>query len=150
MSTDFSAIVVGDEVRARHRFTAEEVDAFARLSGDMNPMHVDAAFARTTRFKRPVVHGMLSAAHLWALIGRRLPGNGFLCLQQQVEFPVPLFVGDEVEFTLRVEHKSVATRTFIVRVEGRNEDNAIVLKGKATVLPIDSEASDPSSGGGAR
>src|SRR5215831_11516401 len=117
----FDSIAVGDEVRVRHVFTFEEVETFARLSGDTNPVHLDPAFARATSLRRPVVHGMLSAAHLSAIIGTRLPGPGALWFQQNFEFPNPVFIGDEVEFTLRIEHKSLATRTVKVRAEGRNQ-----------------------------
>src|SRR5262245_9389345 len=133
----FDPISVGDEVCVRHLFTSDEVEAFARLSGDVNPLHVDPVFAGTTSFRRPLVHGMLSAAHLSAIIGTRLPGPGALWFQQQFEFPTPVFVGDEIEFTLRVEHKSIATRTIRVRAEGRNQNGAIVLKGEGTVMLVE-------------
>jgi 3-oxoacyl-[acyl-carrier protein] reductase len=139
-ATDFTTVAVGDEVRVRHTFHADEVAAFARLSGDTNPLHVDPAFARTTAFGRPVVHGMLSAAHLSAIIGTRLPGPGALWFQQQFEFPTPVFVGDEVEFTLRVEHTSAATRTIVVWVEARNQHHAVVLKGRGTVMLVEHDA----------
>jgi 3-oxoacyl-[acyl-carrier protein] reductase len=137
---DFAKIAVGDEVRARHTFHADEVAAFARLSGDTNPLHVDPAFAQTTAFGRPVVHGMLSAAHLSAIIGTRLPGPGALWFQQQFEFPTPVFVGDEVEFVLRVEHVSAATRTIVVWVEARNQHHAVVLKGRGSVMVMEHDA----------
>src|SRR5262245_61161832 len=133
----FDPISVGDEVCVRHLFTSDEVEAFARLSGDVNPLHVDPVFAGTTSFRRPLVHGMLSAAHVSAIIGTRLPGPGGLWFQQQFEFPTPVFIGDEVEFVLRIEHKSVATRTVRVRVEGRNQHGAVVLKGQGTVMLVE-------------
>jgi len=135
--TRFDAIAVGDEIRVHHLFTADEVAEFARLSGDVNPLHVDPAFARAAGMGRPVVHGMLSAAHLSAIVGTRLPGPGALWFQQQFEFVSPVFVGDEVEFALRVEHKSVATRTVTIEIEARNQHGAIVLKGRGTVMLVE-------------
>ena len=135
--TRFDAIAVGDEVRVRHLFTAAEVAEFARLSGDVNPLHVDPVFARAAGMGGPVVHGMLSAAHLSAIVGTRLPGPGALWFQQQFDFPSPVFVGDEVEFALRVEHKSVATRAITIDIEARNQHGAIVLKGRGTVMLVE-------------
>ena len=133
----FDAIAVGDEIRVLHLFTADEVAEFARLSGDVNPLHVDPAFARAAGMGRPVVHGMLSAARVSAIVGTRLPGPGALWFQQQFEFVSPVFVGDEIEFALRVEHKSVATRTVTIQIEARNQNGAIVLKGRGTVMLVE-------------
>lgn len=131
---DFAQLKVGDEVSLRKEFSAAAMDAFARLSGDVNPLHLDDAFARRTVFGRRIAHGMLSAAYVSALIGVHLPGPGALWLAQSFEFVAPIFIGDEVEFRLRIEHKSEGTRTVAIRVEGRNQHGAVVVRGRGTVL----------------
>jgi acyl dehydratase len=136
---DFATLVVGDQVTVRKRFTAATVEAFAWLSGDFNPLHVDPEFARRTRFQRCIAHGMLSAAYISAVVGTRLPGPGAVWLDQRLEFAAPVLVDDEVEFLLRIEHKSEATRTVVIGVEGRNQQGVLVVKGRGKVMVIGEE-----------
>ena len=74
----FGRLEVGDEDRWTHDVTAEDVDAFARLSGDVNPLHMEAEFARRHGFRGRVVHGVLLSAYLSRVLGTRLPGPGAL------------------------------------------------------------------------
>jgi 3-oxoacyl-[acyl-carrier protein] reductase len=139
----FASITVGDEARVRRRFTADAVDAFARVSGDDNPLHVDDSFAARTRFGKRVAHGMLSAAYLSSVIGTRLPGAGALWFRQEFDFLVPVLVDDEIEFVVRVEHKSEATRTLVLSVTGTNQHGTFVLKGQGSVMVLEENASAP-------
>lgn len=134
---DFAKLKVGDRAVVRRTFSAELVDAFARLSGDDNPLHVSEDFARRTTFGRPVAHGMLSAAVLSSVVGTKLPGAGALWFQQQFDFLSPVFVGDEIEFAVQIEHKSEATRTLVVSVEGRNSRGQVVVKGQGRVMMLE-------------
>lgn len=134
---DFRSIKPGDQVTLRKQISAAHVDAFARLSGDFNPLHVDEEFAKQTRLRRRIAHGMLSAAYVSSLIGMRLPGPGALWLQQSFQFLKPIFAGDEVEYLLRVEHKSDATRTLVVHVEARNQESVLVMQGQGTVMALE-------------
>jgi acyl dehydratase len=136
---DFASLAVGDQVTLGKRFTVATVEAFAQLSGDFNPLHVDPAFARRTRFQRCIAHGMLSAAYISALVGTRLPGPGAVWLDQRLEFPAPVLIDDHVEFLLRIEHKSEATRTLVIVVEGRNQQGVLVVKGRGKVMVIEEE-----------
>jgi acyl dehydratase len=126
-------------VTLRKEFTASDIDAFAKLSGDFNPIHVDEEFARQTRFRRRIAHGMLSGAYVSTLIGMHLPGPGALWLQQSFEFVAPVFIGDEIEFRLRVEHKSEATRTLLIGVEARNQQGVLVVKGQGKVMVLEKQ-----------
>ena len=146
----FESITVGDETRLRKRFSADAIDAFARVSGDDNPLHVDDAFASKTRFGKRVAHGMLSAAYLSSIIGTRLPGAGALWFQQEFDFLVPVLVDDEIEFVVRVEHKSEATRTLVVSVIGTNQHNTLVLKGQGRVMVLEDSTARPAHTEGSR
>ncbi len=139
----FEAIAIGDEVRLRRVFTADAVDAFARVSGDDNPLHVDEAFAARTHLGRRVAHGMLSAAYLSSVIGTQLPGAGALWFQQEFDFLVPILVDDDVEFVVRVEHKSDATRTLVISVVATNQHGTLVLKGQGKVMVLEDKTSKP-------
>ncbi len=123
------------------RFTADAVDAFARVSGDDNPLHVDEAFAAKTRFGKRVAHGMLSAAYVSSIIGTRLPGAGALWFQQEFDFLVPVLVDDEIAFVVKVEHKSEATRTLVISVVGTNQHGTLVLKGQGRVMVLEEGSS---------
>lgn len=72
---NFDSIKVGDTAEIVHKITQNDVDLFASLTGDFNPLHVNKDYAKTTPFQKPVVHGMLSASFISALIGTRLPGR---------------------------------------------------------------------------
>lgn len=95
-----NADVVGRVVVVRRVVTQEDFDAFARLSGDDNPIHVDAAFAATTRWARTLAHGMMLYSILIGVIRTRLL-PGAVELEQELVFPGPIFAGDEV--TVRAE-----------------------------------------------
>ena len=123
----------GMTAQLQRTFTREDVEAFARLSGDVNPAHVDAAYAAASIFGKPVVHGMLTASLISALLGTRLPGRGAIYLSQSLQFRAPVFIGDTVQ--AEVEITGIDTRrkrvTFACRcmVDGKQ-----VLRGEAIVL----------------
>ena len=82
-------ICVGDCAELRKRFTREDVTRFAEVSLDNNPIHLDEAYAAKTRFKKPIVHGVLVNGLLSALMGTRFPGNGCVYVSHMFEFPAP-------------------------------------------------------------
>ena len=79
---DFAAIAVGDTAKLTRTVGHDDVELFATLSGDRNPLHMDDEFARGTSFERRVVHGMLVASYVSTLVGMHLPGPGALWTQQ--------------------------------------------------------------------
>lgn len=95
---------VGQQHSEHIQITPELVADFARVSGDFNPLHLDAEYARTTTFKKPIAHGMLTAALLSGIIGTRFPGSGTILLEQGLRYMKPVYVGDTVLFRLAVEH----------------------------------------------
>lgn len=114
---------VGASASRAHTFTADEVARFADLVGDHNPVHLDAEFAATTTFGRPIAHGMLVASLLSGLLGEELPGRGSIYLSQSLRFEAPVFVGDTVTATVEVtvvrpEKRIVTLRTACVRSDG--------------------------------
>lgn len=89
-------MTVGQSAERTHVVTEADIAAFAEVSGDFNPVHMDEAFAATTRFQGRIAHGMLSATYISAVLGETLPGNGSIYVSQALSFKRPVRIGDEV------------------------------------------------------
>jgi 3-oxoacyl-[acyl-carrier protein] reductase len=133
VSGGFESIRPGDFVVFSKTILEGDVDAFAALSGDRNPLHMDSEFASRTHLGRRVVHGMLVASYVSALIGTKLPGTGSLWMEQRFGWRNPVFIGDTLEFTLRVTHKSEGSRTLALKVTVMNQNGKMVMDGEGTV-----------------
>src|SRR5258708_16002124 len=102
----FEQITVGQQAEFLHNLTERDIEAFASLTGDFNPLHVDEIFARKTMFRRPVAHGMLSAAFVSTLIGTLLPGGGALWVSTKLDFHSPAQVGEMLDQKSKIKPKS--------------------------------------------
>jgi acyl dehydratase len=125
---------VGDSAEIKKRITAFDVEGFAGVSGDYNPIHLDEEFAKNTRFGRRIAHGMLTASLISSVIANQLPGEGSIYLGQTLQFVAPVFLDDEI--TARVTVKQIREDKPIVKLETTcvNQRNEIVIRGEATVL----------------
>ena len=130
---DFELIEVGDQASLEHAIDAEDVLRFTALTGDRNPLHVDAEYARTTEFGRPVVHGMLSASFISTLIGMRLPGPGALWMSQTLDFKAPAYVGDVITVRGEVKQKVLAARLLALDISVTNQTGVEIVSGRAMV-----------------
>ena len=92
----FEDLEVGMRGEYRRRISQADLVNFAEVSGDVNPLHLNAAFAERTMFKGPIVHGMYTAAMISTVIGTRLPGPGCIYISQNIRFLAPVRVGEEV------------------------------------------------------
>lgn len=127
-------LTLGQKATLSKTFTEADVIAFADASGDHNPVHLDEAYAQTTRFGKRIAHGMLVAGLISAVLGTQLPGPGTIYLGQELSFKAPVFLGDTVTAVIEVatvrEGKPIATLT----TNCYNQDGTLVIEGKATVL----------------
>ena len=125
---------VGDTATLEKTITDDDIRAFADLTGDHNPVHLDDEFAKTTRFGRRIAHGMLSAGLLSAVLANKLPGVGTVYLSQSLSFVAPVYPGDTV--TARVTVTKVREDKPIVTLETvcTNQRGESVIKGEAVVL----------------
>jgi 3-hydroxybutyryl-CoA dehydratase len=98
----FEDLSVGQEASLSSTVTDADIVAFAEISGDRNPVHLDAAYAATTMFKERIAHGMLSAAYISAVFGTKLPGPGAIYVSQTLNFKAPVKIGDTVVTTVKV------------------------------------------------
>ena len=128
---------VGDSAEITKTIEQADIDAFAGVTGDHNPVHVDEEFARTTRFGRRIAHGMLTASLISAVLANKLPGEGSVYLGQTLQFVAPVFPGDEI--TARATVKEIREDKPILKLETIciNQRDEIVIRGEATVLATD-------------
>lgn len=93
---------IGQSASYAKTITEADVILFAGISGDDNPIHINAEYAATTMFKKRIVHGMFSAGLISAVLGTRLPGPGAIYIDQQIKFKAPVYIGDTVTATATV------------------------------------------------
>ncbi|MEP6719598.1 MAG: MaoC family dehydratase, partial [bacterium] len=125
---------VGDTASISKEITDADIRAFAELSGDFNPVHLDDEFARTTRFGRRIAHGMLGASLISTVLGTKLPGQGAIYLSQTLQFLAPIFPGDAV--TAKVTVTKIKEGKPIVTLETvcENQHGETLIRGEAVVL----------------
>jgi 3-hydroxybutyryl-CoA dehydratase len=128
-------VTVGHKVAFTKTVSEDDVVAFAKVTGDDQPLHLDDAFAARTRFKKRIAHGMLSAGFISAALGTKLtPDAVVVYLSQHLRFRLPVAIGDtitaEVEVTAIDEDKRIVT----LRTDCVNQHGEAVVKGEATVL----------------
>jgi 3-oxoacyl-[acyl-carrier protein] reductase len=122
-----------DEFRFEKRITTEEIEAFAKLSGDYNPLHLNADFARARGFKQPVAHGILLAGFVSRMVGMQVPGAGALWMRQAFQWPAPVFAGDDIQFVIRIKHRSLGSGMMTIEVTATNQDGKSVMSGEGAV-----------------
>ncbi len=129
----FEDLSVGQSAEFARTVTEADITAFATVSGDFNPVHVDEDYARTTPFKGRIAHGMLSAAFISTVFGMKLPGPGCVYVSQLLNFKRPVRIGDTVtarcEVTALVPAKKFATFRTTCSVAGK-----VVVDGEATLM----------------
>ena len=129
----FEDLSVGQSAEADRTVGAGDIDAFAAVSGDVNPVHLDADYAATTPFGERIAHGMLAGAFISAVLGVKLPGPGAIYLSQSLRFRRPVKIGDTVTARATVtaldERRGQATLATVCLVGGKP-----VVDGEAVVM----------------
>ena len=126
-------LTVGQSAEVSRQVEAADIDAFAAVSGDHNPVHLDETFAATTQFGGRIAHGMLSASFISALIASELPGPGAIYLSQTLKFLRPVRIGDTVTTRVEVAAIDAAKARVTLATTCRVGDKA-VLTGEAVIL----------------
>lgn len=125
---------VGDSAEITKIFSEEDVFLFAGITGDRNPVHISKEYATATRFGERLVHGVLTAGLISAVIGMKLPGPGCLYLSQTLNFLAPVKIGDEI--TARAEIVEVISEKRLrLRTQCFNQRKEMVLDGEAMISP---------------
>ena len=127
-------IHVGDAAEMAKTVTEADVVLFAGVTGDFNPVHVDAVAAERSMFGGRVAHGMLSAGFISAVLGMRLPGPGSVYLSQSLRFTKPVRIGDTVTARVEVLEVIAAKRRVRLATTCRNQKGEVVVEGEAVVM----------------
>jgi len=130
-----SQLKVGDSAEFSKTISEADVYLYAGVSGDLNPAHINEAYAQNTFFKTRIAHGMLSAGFISAVLGMQLPGPGTIYMRQELSFRAPVRIGDTITaraevFEINVEKNRVRLKTTCI-----NQEGTLVLDGEALVSP---------------
>lgn len=129
----FEDLTVGQSSSYERTVTEADIETFATVTGDTNPVHLDADYASKTMFKERIAHGMLTAGYISAVFGTQLPGPGAIYISQTLNFKAPVRIGDVVTTTVKVAEliaaKKRARFDCVCTVNGR-----AVLEGEAVLM----------------
>jgi acyl dehydratase len=120
------------------RFTQKDVEQFAAVTGDKNPVHLDADYAAKTMFKKPIMHGFLGGSVLSKVFGTLFPGEGTIYLKQSMAFMRPMFVDTDYEVRMTVKEVNKEKHRAVVEtiiVDKGSEE--VVISGEATVMNVE-------------
>jgi acyl dehydratase len=130
---------IGARATWTRTFSAGDVELYARITGDRNPLHFDESFAAARRPGRLIVHGGLTTGLFNALVAEVLPGPGSVFLHQEWDYPAPAYIGD----TVTAEAEVIAARPdkpiTTLRCVARREDGTEVLRGECVVYTFQAE-----------
>lgn len=130
----FEEIAVGDTAAIERTLTAEDIQLFAVMSGDVNPQHLDPDFAASTRFHGVIAHGMWGAALISAVLGTRLPGPGTIYLSQTLKFLAPVHIGDTLTIRVTVRSRDEARKELVLDCSCTDQAGQCAIQGEALVL----------------
>ena len=125
---------IGETASRTMTISDEDVRGFAKITGDTNSIHLDDNYAASTPFGRRIVHGMLTASLISAVIGNDLPGIGTIYLGQDLKFRAPVFIGDTVTATVEIVRYREDKRITTLRTTCTKADGTLVIEGEAVVI----------------
>lgn len=129
----YDTLSLGDSAAFEKTLTEKELVLFAAVSGDVNPLHLDAEFAKTTMFGEQIAHGMWSGSLISAALATTLPGPGTIYMGQELSFRRPVKLGDTLTVLLTVKEKKEKNVVILDCLVTNQKDEKVVL-GTATVI----------------
>lgn len=126
---------VGESMSIQRTITETDVVMYGGISGDLNPAHFNEVYAKDTMFKGRIVHGMLTASYFSAVLGMHLPGPGTIYLGQELRFMKPVRFLDTIKAVVTVKELNMEKNIAIMETVAYNQNDEVVLKGTATVMP---------------
>ncbi|WP_035147214.1 MaoC family dehydratase [Clostridium tetanomorphum] len=132
----YEEIKIGDKASISKVICDEDVVSFSKISGDVNPIHLDEEFAKKSLFKKRIAHGILTSSLISAVLGTKLPGINTLYLSQTLKFLAPVFLGDKLTAVVEVISKNDDKRIITLKTSVFNEENVEVVTGEAVVKKL--------------
>ena len=126
---------IGQKATFSKTISESDVYMFAGVTGDVNPAHVNEAYAQTTPFKTRIAHGILSAGLISAVLGTQLPGPGAIYESQTLKFTAPVRIGDTITATATVKELIPERNRVVIETVCRNQEGVVVTTGEAVLLP---------------
>ena len=123
---------MGDEASVSKTISETDVYSFAGICGDFNPIHVNKEIAKESRFGDRICHGMLVASFISTVIGMYMPGEGAIYLEQNIRFVAPVYIGDTITATVKVN--DVKDNVVVLETNVKNQSGKSVINGMAKVL----------------
>lgn len=133
-NTCFDEIEIGNSASITRRLTMEDIKLFAVMSGDVNPAHMDADFAKDSIFHEVIAHGLWGGALISTVLGTILPGPGTIYVSQSLNFRRPVRLGDVITICVTAIEKNNENKTVIFKCECLNQNDKIVIEGEAKVI----------------
>lgn len=130
----FADLKVGMTDSVTKTITGEDIDKFADISLDRNPVHLDEEYAAKTMFKKRISHGILVSGLISAVLGTKLPGEGAIYMGQELKFMAPVYIGDTITATIEIVELVAEKNRVICSTICTNQDGKQVIVGKATLL----------------
>ncbi len=130
-----SEIKVGDAEEFAKTVSESDVYLYAGITGDLNPAHINHAYAEKTFFKGRIAHGMLTAGFISAILGMKLPGPGTIYMKQELKFLAPVKIGDTITARAEVIEVVAEKNRIKLKTTCTNQEGTIVLDGEAVVSP---------------
>jgi 3-hydroxybutyryl-CoA dehydratase len=126
---------VGDAAESSKTVTETDVALFAAISGDFNPLHMDAEYAAKSRFGARVAHGPLTLALCAGLLGTKLPGLGTIAVSNHIDYRRPVFIGDTITTRVEVADLDAERGRATMALTWTNQKGEVVADGTAVVMP---------------
>ena len=130
----YEEIDIGQTARYSKLIEEQDIQLFAAVSGDVNPVHLDPDFAASTPFGERIAHGMLTGAIISAALAMELPGPGTIYLSQTLRFRSPVKIGDKVTVELEVTEKQDRRKIVTLDCKASNQSGKVVATGSAQVI----------------
>lgn len=134
-SMSMKELSVGQKAEKYFIVTKETGAAYAEVSGDKNPLHLDEEYAKKTRFGREIAHGMLLGGYISGMIGTELPGEGCIYMKQELTFLRPVYYGDTIRVEITVSELQQEKKRAVLGTSCYNQKGEQVIAGSALVKP---------------
>ena len=135
----YEDLEIGQSHETVHTITADDIQRFAEVSGDYNPLHMSDEYAATTMFEKRIAHGALTASYISGILGNNLPGPGSVFVGLSMRFRRPVYIGDTVTARAEIAEKHDRNNRVVLKVECI-VDGKRVIAGEAEVVAPSREA----------